>query len=180
MKTLETERLLLRDWKESDLDDLFEYASVPGVGEMAGWPHHENIAISEVILRSFIEEGEVFAIVLKAKNKVIGSLGLHSRTKDSNYVAKFQREIGYVLSKTYWGQGIMPEAVEEVIKYAFEDVHVDVLWCGHFITNAQSKRVIEKVGFRFHSDGIYEAKALHKSFKDKIYIMTREDYEKRP
>ena len=39
--TLETPRLTLRPWRESDLSYLYEYASVPGVGEMAGWPHHE-------------------------------------------------------------------------------------------------------------------------------------------
>jgi len=53
---LETSRLLLRPFCESDLADLYAYASVPGVGEMAGWPHHESIEASEGILRSFIND----------------------------------------------------------------------------------------------------------------------------
>ena len=124
-----------------------------------------------------MEKGDVYAVVLKESNKVIGSLGIHDRTLDSCYEADVQREIGYVLGKQYWGRGLMPEAVREAIKYAFEELNVDVLWCSHFTTNPQSKRVIEKSGFRFYGDGQFEAKALNKSFDSKNYIMTREDYK---
>ena len=50
---IETERLILRAFTESDLTDFYTYASVPGVGEMAGWPHHQSIETSKDILRSF-------------------------------------------------------------------------------------------------------------------------------
>ena len=73
---IETERLILREFYESDLDDFFEYASVPGVGEMAGWPHHESKDVSKRILTGFINEKKTFAIVYKENNKVIGSLGV--------------------------------------------------------------------------------------------------------
>lgn len=176
MKTLETERLILRNWQEKDLDDLYEYAKIPGVGEMAGWPHHEDKEVTKSILKDFIEKDEVYALVLKENNKVIGSLGIHNRKKDENYKGNIQREIGYVLSKDYWGKGLMPEAVKAAIKYAFEEVNVDVLWCGHFASNNQSRRVIEKCDFKFYSEGIYEAKLLNKSFEEKIYILTKKDY----
>jgi ribosomal-protein-alanine N-acetyltransferase len=177
MKTLETKRLILRDWQESDLNDLYEYAKVDGVGEMAGWKAHENIEVSKRILKDFIDKGDVYAAVLKENGKVIGSLGIHDRTMDKNYKADVQREIGYVLSKDYWGKGIMPEAVREAIKYAFEEIKTDVLWCGHFTINPQSQRVVEKSGFKFYGNGKYEAKALNKTFDEKQYIMTKEDYE---
>ena len=177
MKTLETERLLLRDWKESDLDDMYEYAKVEGVGEMAGWPHHESIETSRKILSNFIKDGDVYAIVLKEKNKVIGSLGIHDDTLDAGYKAKTQREIGYVLSKDYWGNGFVPEAVQAAIGYAFEDMGVDVLWCGHYLINPQSQRVNEKVGFKFYGNHVFEAKALNKTFEGKKYIITKEDYK---
>lgn len=74
--TIETERLILRPWKQTDLDDFFEYASVDGVGEMAGWKHHENKEKSQSILDLFINDDRTFAIVLKDNNKVIGSLGV--------------------------------------------------------------------------------------------------------
>lgn len=178
MKTLETERLILRNWKETDLDDFYEYAKVEGVGEMAGWPHHTDIEISRSILQDFIDKDEVYAIVLKENNKVIGSLGIHTRTVDEVYQDKNNREIGYVLSKDYWGRGLVPEAVKAAIQYAFEEIQVDVLWCGHFDINHRSQRVIEKCGFRFYGDGVYEAKQLGTTFTDKRYLITREDYQK--
>ena len=59
------------------------------------------------------------------------------------------REIGYVLSKAYWGRGLMPEAVKAVIAYCFQNEKYDYLICSHSVTNNQSKRVIEKCGFQF-------------------------------
>ncbi|MDO5516967.1 MAG: GNAT family N-acetyltransferase [Clostridium sp.] len=148
---IETDRLILRSWKETDLNDFYEYASVEGVGEMAGWKHHESIEVSKKILQSFIAEKNVFAIVYKENNKVIGSLGLH--VSDVNDEASYKdikvKEIGYVLSKAYWGMGLMPEAVKAVIKYCFDKCHLNALTIRHFSTNIQSKRVIEKCGFKF-------------------------------
>lgn len=73
MKTLETERLILRKFVEDDLDDLFEYAQSPNVGPNAGWAPHKTKEDSANILKMFIEEDEVWAIVEKKSNKVIGS-----------------------------------------------------------------------------------------------------------
>ena len=148
--TLETERLILRPFEAADLNDFYEYASVEGVGEMAGWRHHESIAKSQEILDIFIKEDKTFAIVLKENNKVIGSLGIekygmeHALTEFEGYQG---RKIGYVLSKSYWGKGLMPEAVSAVIRYLFDNLHFDFLLCGYYDFNKQSKRVQEKCGF---------------------------------
>lgn len=147
MKILETERLILRLWQETDASDMFEYASDPRVGPNAGWPVHENIETSKRIIDGFIKKKDVYAIVLKSENKVIGSLGVHDRTPDESVMNLKQREIGYVLNPQYWGQGIMPEAVKCVIKYGFEELALDLIWCCHFDFNENSKRVIEKCGF---------------------------------
>ena len=148
---IETDRLLLREFEQHDLCDLYEYASVEGVGEMAGWKHHETIEKTQEILNNFIKENKTFAIVLKENNKVIGSLGVekygmeHALTEFDGYQG---REIGYVLSKSYWGKGLMPEAVSAVIRYLFDDLHFDFLLCGYYDFNKQSKRVQEKCGFK--------------------------------
>ena len=148
---LETNRLLIRPWKQSDLQDFYEYAKVDGVGQMAGWTPHASIEESQKILSDFIHEKNVFAIQLKENEKVIGSLGLEKLTIDLGepYTDMTGREVGYVLSKPYWGRGIMPEAVERVISFCFEEEHFDFLLCSHNITNEQSRRVIEKCGFEF-------------------------------
>ena len=149
--TIETERLILRPFKSSDLEDLYEYASVEGVGEMAGWKHHESKEKSKEILDMFITEDKVFAIVLKESGKVIGSLGVEKyglEDRLTEFDGYLGREIGYVLSKDYWGRGIMPEAVGAVIDYLFNVLDWDFLTCGYYDFNSQSKRVQEKCGFK--------------------------------
>lgn len=158
---LETERLILREWKLSDVDDLFEYASVPDVGEAAGWPYHKNKKESQEMAEKFIKEKKTFAIVYKENNKVIGSLGIEfygleeKLTEFQNYKG---REIGFVLSKNYWGQGIMPEAVKEVIKYLFDVLDYDFLLCGHYDKNNRSRRVQEKCGFVPYRKLVFDTK----------------------
>ena len=148
---LETERLVLRAFKDSDLKDLYGYASEEGVGEMAGWKHHESMEETKDVLDLFIKEDKTFAIFLKGNNKVIGSVGVEKYgmedklTEFSNYKG---REIGYVLSKDYWGEGIMPEAVDAVIHYLFQKQSLDFLICGYYDFNNRSKRVQEKLGFK--------------------------------
>lgn len=150
-KIIETERLVLRPFAKTDLDDFYEYASVAGVGEMAGWKHHADKVETLQILEKFIEHDKTFAIVLKEKNKVIGSLGVEKYGKEEALTefSDYQgREIGYVLSKSYWGRGLMPEAVRAVIDYLFDECNLDFLTCGHYDFNVQSARVQEKCGFK--------------------------------
>lgn len=146
---LKTDRLTLRPWKESDLMDLFEYASVDGVGQMAGWTPHRNLEESGVILNSFIKLKKTFA--LEYQGKVIGSLGVEKYSE--KYYPELDvlqgRELGYVLSKDYWGQGLMPEAVRAVVIYLFEAEKLDFIIVGHFDWNDRSRRVAEKCGFRY-------------------------------
>lgn len=173
---LETPRLILRPWNEGDLQDLYAYASVPGVGEMAGWKHHNSIDVSRIILSAFMEEGNVFAIEYKENKKVIGSLGFHSSfTNNQEAYANLKiKEIGYVLSKEYWGQGLMPEALNAIIEYSFAQCKLDALTVSHFVSNPQSRRVIEKCGFTFLDKGLYNATQLQATLADMRYILFRQ------
>ncbi len=146
---LKTQRLILRPWRETDLEDFFEYASVDGVGQMAGWIPHRDKEESRRILNSFIAHKKTFALVYQGK--VIGSLGIEKYSEKSypELASLRGREIGYVLSKAYWGRGLMPEAVRAVIRWLFQDIGLDFILVGHFGWNAQSRRVIEKCGFRY-------------------------------
>lgn len=172
---LETPRLILRPWRESDLEDFFAYASVEGVGEMAGWKHHESIEVSRAILGDFMSHKNVFALAHRESGRVIGSLGLHPSwaNEDEAYRHLKVKEIGYVLSGDYWGQGLMPEAVKAVIGFCFDTCGLDALTVGHFSVNGQSRRVIEKCGFRFVKESRYHAKQLDRDFNDMKYILIR-------
>lgn len=156
---IETRRLVLRPWRESDLEDLNAYASVEGVGEMAGWKHHESLEESQKILEWFIAGKKTFAIEWKETGRVIGSLGLEELGEmDAAHEKRLGREVGYVLEKDYWGQGLMPEAVQAVIAYCFRVLGYDFLTCGHFLENGQSRRVIEKCGFHYWKEGTYRTR----------------------
>lgn len=175
MKTIVTERLILRPFLGTDLDDLYEYAKNPNVGPNAGWKPHESLYESKAILRQFMESDEVLTIVWKENNKVIGSIGLH---KDPFRSADNVKMLGYVLSEDYWGRGITTEAARAVIRYAFSELNLYMVTVHHYSFNYRSKRVIEKCGF------IYEGTLRHctKIFNDNTYdvacySMTRDEWK---
>ena len=176
MKTLETERLILRLWKKTDANDMFEYASDERVGPNAGWPVHESVETSKGIIDNFIKRNDTYAIVLKSENKVIGSLGLHDRRPDKLFENLKQREVGYVLNPSYWGKGIVPEAVKRVIKYGFEDLNLDLIWCAHFSFNEKSKRVIEKCGFNYRFSRNETYPLTGKEYEHHFYKIKKDEY----
>ena len=149
MFSLNSERLILRTWQESDSSDLYEYAKSELVGPNAGWKPHQNEEESKEIIKMFIKNNDSYAIVLKSENKVIGSIGLHHRKPDETLNDLKQREIGYVLNPNYWGKGFIPEAVNCLLNYGFNELNLDLIWCGHFDFNNNSKRVNEKCGFNY-------------------------------
>lgn len=155
---IQTPRLTLRPWKHEDLDDFYEYARVDGVGQRAGWLPHENKEKSRQILEGFIEKKKVFAI--EYNKKVIGSLGVeYYREDDFPELASLKgRELGYVLSKDYWGLGLMPEAVKAVIEYLFEIEGLDFIIISYFEWNRQSARVAEKCGLKPIKNTVHETR----------------------
>ena len=150
---IETPRLILRPWRMADLEDLYEYARVDGVGQMAGWQPHGSIEESRAILEMFIRERKTLALESREDRKVIGSLGLEPCYPATGLDERLQgREIGYVLSRDHWGRGLMPEAVKAAMAYCFYGAGCDYLTIAHFDFNTQSRRVIEKCGFTYLRD----------------------------
>lgn len=174
--TLHTKRLILRPWRQSDLDDFYEYARVDGVGNMAGWSPHKNKEESQEILNMFIDHKKTFAI--EYEGKAIGSIGIEEYKEDelTEFANDKSREIGFALSKDYWGLGLMPEAVNEVIRYLFEDIGLDVIIAGHFLWNKQSERVQEKCGFKHYEFGKYKTR-MGTIEDHEIKILTKKDWD---
>lgn len=171
---IETDRLILRAWKETDAEDFYDYARVDGVGQMAGWLPHKSLEESKRILGFFISDRKTFALELKENGRVIGSLGLEERDVDLPVPENTMgREIGYAIGKDYWGRGLTPEAVKAVIDYCFKELDFDWLTCGHFIRNDRSRRVVEKSGFRYVKDIIHETR-FGTQEPTKLYIMENE------
>ena len=146
---LETERLLLRPFLESDAEEVHELAKDPDVGPACGWQPHKNIEETRVVLKNILITNWTYAIVLKETGKVIGCIS-HGGKQVSHYCEnENQVEIGFWLGKEYWGNGYMPEACRRIIKYCLEELKVEKVWCAHYIKNEKSKRAQEKCGFMY-------------------------------
>ena len=75
-KEIITERLVLRPWRESDAEALYKYAKDPAIGPVAGWPPHTSVADSLEIIRTVLAAPETYAVVLKATDEPVGSVGI--------------------------------------------------------------------------------------------------------
>ena len=147
---LKTERLILRPWELSDAESLYSYAKHPDVGPIAGWNVHTSVENSREIIRDVLSDDEIYAVCLKADNIAIGSVGLSIGEKSNLNLSDKEGEIGYWIGVPFWGRGLIPEAVKEIIRHGFEDLQLETLWCGYFDGNIKSKRVQEKCGFNYH------------------------------
>ena len=143
--TIETERLVLRPWVEEDAESLYEYARDPRVGPMAGWPVHTSVENSLEIIQTVL--GDSYAITIKGDNRAVGSIGVFPIRNLPQFEG--ETEIGYWIAVPFWGQGLVPEAVRELLRILFEEKGENRVWCGHYEGNGKSKRVIEKCGFEF-------------------------------
>lgn len=145
----ESDRLLLRPWISDDAQDLFEYASDPQIGPPAGWPPHENEDQSLEIIKTVFSGEETYAICLKADNKAIGCVGLKLKGETELSDRNDECELGYWIGRAFWGQGLVPEAGELLLRHAFLDLGMRAVWCSYYDGNHKSRRVMEKLGFEY-------------------------------
>ena len=148
--SLETKRLLLRPWKESDAASLYEYARDPRVGPVTGWPPHTSEENSREVIRTILSEAETYAVCLKEDGRAIGSISLMIGSRSHLGLPENEGELGYWIGVPFWGRGLIPEAARELIRHAFADLRLRTLWCGYFDGNEKSRRVQEKCGFAYH------------------------------
>ncbi len=146
---LETERLTLRPWKDEDAEGLFEYAKDPDVGPAAGWMPHKNVKESLSVIRNVLDGPQCYAICLKGTDAPIGSIELILNGGYAETDAYDACELGYWIAKPFWGQGLVPEAARELMRYGFNELGMSVIWCAAFGGNTKSMRVQEKIGFTF-------------------------------
>ncbi len=176
LPTIETERLLLRKITLNDASDMFEYACNPEVSEYTMWSAHKSIEDTKYFLKSITKmykrrELVDWGIVHKVEKKFIGTCGFvewsmtHSRA-----------EIGYALSRSYWGEGYMSEAVNAVIEFGFREMLLNRIEAKCKVSNIGSARVMEKVGMQL--EGILRQHIFVKGeyWDLKIYSILRDDF----
>lgn len=147
---LTTQRLILREWTENDAENLYKYAKDERVGPIAGWPVHTSIDYSRNIIKTILAVPETYAVTKKGDNQAIGCISLLIGENSNLDLADNEGEIGYWIGVPYWGQGLIPEATEELLRHAFIDLKLQNIWCGYFEGNEKSKRAQEKCGFVYH------------------------------
>lgn len=146
---LETERLILRPWLESDAQSLYEYAKDPDVGPIAGWPVHKSVEQSQDVIKNVFQGAECYAICEKEHVFPIGAVELKLNGHSDTAKNDDECELGFWLGKPYWGRGYMPEAANALLKRGFEELGMTTIWCGYYEGNKKSKRVQKKLGFVF-------------------------------
>lgn len=144
---LETDRLLLRQWRQEDLVSFAELNADPEVMEY--FPNtlttSESNAMADKIERLILERGWGFwAVELKEKNNYIGFVGLHKPEVDLPFTPCV--EIGWRLNKAYWGKGYATEAAKESLGFAFSDLGLSEVLSFTSVLNVRSQSVMQKIG----------------------------------
>ena len=145
---METERILLRSWLDSDAETLFKYASDPEVGPRAGWPPHKSVEESLEIIRTLFNSDHMWAIEWKETGEPIGCIGYFIYGESNIKIGENDAEAGYWIARPYWNRGICSEALRLLIGHCFLEMGFDTLWSDYFPENPASGRVMEKCGFR--------------------------------
>ena len=175
---LETERLILRPFKDTDAQSLYEYAKDERVGPSAGWLPHTGVENSREIIRTILSAPETYAVCLKEDDRAIGSIGLMIGKQSNLKLPETDGEIGYWIGMPFWGRGLIPEAVREMIRHAFLDLNLKTLWCGYFDGNERSRRVQEKCGFVYdHTNEDVYWKPLDRTLTERVTRLGREAWD---
>ncbi|MCL2361735.1 MAG: GNAT family N-acetyltransferase [Defluviitaleaceae bacterium] len=145
MKTLETERLILRDWELTDLDDFSELWLNPNVTIPHGDSPKHSKGECMPMLQYLISAKNNYALELRTTGKIIGTVGLNDDA-DNNPCG---RNLGYMLNEAYWNHGYMQEALNKVIANASEITSFLSAGFWHDNKNEKSQHIINKLGFRY-------------------------------
>lgn len=144
---LQTERLLLRRWQESDYEPFAALNADPEV--MRHFPKtlspEETRALIQRIENRFEEDSfGLWAVEVTDSGEFIGFVGLWRPTFEAHFTPCV--EIGWRLARHSWGNGFAPEAAREVLKYAFDNIGLDEIVAMTAVPNKNSMRVMEKIG----------------------------------
>ena len=147
---LKTTNTTLRPWMESDAKCLYHFAKNPNIGPITASPPHNNIEDSLNIIKTVFSKKETYAIV--KDNIPIGCVGLLFHPDTNHWWGEGAVELGYWIAEEYWGNGYAVEASKILIEHAFNDLNVKEIYASYRLENNQSKRVLEKLGFKYYSE----------------------------
>ena len=144
---METERILLRPWREEDAEALYRHASDPEVGPRAGWSPHKSVDESRNIIRTLFANDHTWAIVQKESREPIGCICYYTPDESNIGIGPNDAEVGYWVARPYWNRGIATEALQLLIDYCFRQRGFRTLWADYFPGNQASGHVMQKCDF---------------------------------
>lgn len=173
--TLETSRLILRPYRESDVAELLPLV---GAKEVAATtlriPHPYTESDGRAFLAMAQEPDKLWlAITLREDGRQIGGIGL--RIEEQHQHA----ELGYWLGVAYWEQGYATEAAGEILRYGFESLQLHRIFASHFKNNSASGRVLRKLGMRHEGCQREHIRKWDKFVDSELYGMLRREWEVR-
>lgn len=169
---LETDRLILRGLNHEDTYSVFHnWTSDPEVSKFMRWNTHENLEVTKQWLKECEKNLKNNAyynwgIILKSIEQPIGSIGAFI-----NPLEPERYEIGYALSRKYWGHGYTTEALSGVMNYLTDTVDIKSYFCMHAKENPASGAVMGHVGFQYVKDGYYESFDKERRYECKMYYL---------
>lgn len=173
---IETERLILRKLSINDVDDIFEYASLPDVTTFLIWYPHQNKQDSDNFIKFTLEQFQkeisfIWGIEVKEDKKIIGTIDLRNWNAGNKC-----GEVGYVIAPQYWNRGLASEAMKAVINFGFKILQLNRIESHCEGENIGSWKVMEKCGMQF--EGILREKLFIKErFRSmKMYSILRKDW----
>ena len=139
----------IRPWKVDDLDDLVHGANDPNVARWMtdGFPSPYTVADGQAFLASVTRDDPAKVFAIEVDGRAAGSIGIFPQSD----VHRRNAEMGYWLSRKYWGRGIMPRAISQIVAYGFSTFDIDRIFARPFGSNERSHRVLEKAGFVFEA-----------------------------
>lgn len=140
----------------------------------------QSLDESKDVIKNVFNGKEAYAICLKEDGKAIGAIELKLNGHTDMTEKDDECELGYWIGKPFWGQGMMPEAANELLRHAFDDIGMSKVWCGYYEGNIKSKRVQEKVGFKYQwtSEDI-DVPLMHEKRTGHVNALTKEEWLKK-
>lgn len=154
--------LKLRKWNKTDLNSLVKYANNQNVAKWLTnqFPHPYTKEDGESYLSMIENDNPIKVFAIEVNGEAVGSIGIFPQAD----IHEKNAEMGYWLAEEYWGQGIMPKAIQEIVEYGFRTFDIVRIFARPFSTNIKSRRVLEKAGF------VFEARLKNALFKNGEFI----------
>lgn len=173
---LESKRIILRKIETNDAPTLLKWGQDSVYHKSAGYQYLEDLSAAQKSIGQYRERPYSYGIVLKESGRLIGLVELYERGLDEYNGLLITKDLGFLLDKNYWHRGLMTEALQLIINFAFEKLHQNQIWAGTFVSNENSQRLLKKLGFRYVYTTDYSMVSSLFNYQEKYYLLTPQDW----